>query len=79
MGTRSVRLDEDTYERIKRQKQPDETFSEAIDRLTRTPSLGELGGVVDEERVERVEAAIVEADAADADEVNDILDEFDNR
>ena len=52
--TRSVRLDEDTYERIKRQKQPDETFSEAIDRLTRTPSLGELGGVVDEERVELV-------------------------
>lgn len=79
MGTRSVRLDEDTYERIKRQKRPDETFSEAIDRLTRTPSLAELGGIVDERRVERMEAAIEGADNADADEVEDILEEFGGR
>jgi predicted CopG family antitoxin len=29
-----VRLDDDVYERIKHQKRSDETFSEAIDRLT---------------------------------------------
>jgi predicted CopG family antitoxin len=29
-----VRLDDDVYERIKSQKRDDETFSEAIDRLT---------------------------------------------
>lgn len=29
-----VRLDDDVYERIKSQKREDETFSEAIDRLT---------------------------------------------
>jgi len=34
MGTKNVRLDEDVYERIKSQKHDDETFSEAIDRLT---------------------------------------------
>jgi predicted CopG family antitoxin len=34
MGTKQVRLDEAVYERIKRQKFDDETFSEAIDRLT---------------------------------------------
>ena len=33
MGTKTVRLDEDVYERIKAHKQDDETFSEAIDRL----------------------------------------------
>ena len=34
MGTKTVRLDEDVYERIKSRKRDDETFSEAIDRLT---------------------------------------------
>lgn len=29
-----VRLDDDVYERIRSQKRSDETFSEAIDRLT---------------------------------------------
>ncbi len=33
MGTKSVRLDEDVYERVKDKKRDDETFSEAIDRL----------------------------------------------
>lgn len=34
MGTKTVRLDEDVYERIKSRKHEDETFSEAIARLT---------------------------------------------
>lgn len=34
MGTKTVRLDEDVYERIKSRKREDETFSEAIARLT---------------------------------------------
>lgn len=34
MGTKTVRLDDDVYERIKSRKREDETFSEAIDRLT---------------------------------------------
>ncbi|WP_123535639.1 antitoxin VapB family protein [Halosimplex salinum] len=34
MGTKTVRLDDDVYERIKSRKRADETFSEAIDRLT---------------------------------------------
>ncbi len=79
MGTKPVRLDEDTYERIKQRKRPDETFSEAIDRLTRTPSLAELGGIVEAERVERMEEAIEAADDADEAEVDDVLDEFGSR
>jgi len=34
MGTKMVRLDEDVYERIKSKKKEDETFSEAVERLT---------------------------------------------
>ncbi|MFC6719646.1 antitoxin VapB family protein [Natrialbaceae archaeon GCM10025810] len=77
MGTKTVRLDEDTYERIKRRKRPDETFSEAIDRLTGSPSLAEFGGVVERDRVERMEAAIEAADEADESGVDDVLEEFD--
>lgn len=33
MGTRTIRLDEDVYERLKSRKSDDETFSDAVDRL----------------------------------------------
>ena len=75
-GTKTIRLDEDVYERIARQKRPDETFSEAIDRLTGAPSLATLGEIVDPERVERMEAAIEAADEDDAVEIEELLDEF---
>lgn len=44
MGTKSVRLDEDVYQRIKAHKREDETFSEAIDRLTSDYSLLDFAG-----------------------------------
>ncbi len=43
MSTKTVRLKEDVYERIKTKKREEETFSEAIDRLTRDASLLDLG------------------------------------
>lgn len=51
MGTKQVRLSEAVYAKIKDKKRPDETFSEAIDRLTTDWSLAEFGtGMTDEER-----------------------------
>ena len=44
MPTKTVRLKEDVYERIKSKKRDDETFSEAVNRLTRNVSLLDLGG-----------------------------------
>ena len=55
MGTKNVRLDEDVYERIKSQKREDETFSEAIDRLTGEYTLLDFAAEFDEES-ERWEA-----------------------
>ena len=43
MPTKTVRLKEDVYERIKSKKRDDETFSEAVNRLTRNVSLLDLG------------------------------------
>ncbi|MFQ3475543.1 hypothetical protein HKK80_04680 [Halonotius sp. F2-221B] len=60
MGTKSVRLDEEVYERIAAHKRDDETFSEAIDRLTSDYSLLAFAG---------------DASAAEADQHRDLLAE----
>lgn len=44
MGTKSVRLDEDLYERIEAHQREDETFSEAIERLIGGYSLLDFTG-----------------------------------
>lgn len=78
MATKTVRLKEEVYERIKGKKRDDETFSEAIDRLTRDPDLLDW---VDEdaeptpERAERMKTAL--DDVADEDERE--LDELSSR
>ena len=53
MGTKSVRLDEAVYERIAAHKRDDETFSEAIGRLTSDYSLIEFAGGYSEDDAER--------------------------
>jgi predicted CopG family antitoxin len=51
MGTKHVRLDKDVYERIESRKRDDETFSEAIDRLTDDYTLLDFAAeFADEER-----------------------------
>jgi len=77
MGTKTIRLDDDVYERLRENKRDDETFSEAVERLMGGRSLAELGDVLDDEdRVERMEAEIEEANEADAREVDEVLDQF---
>jgi predicted CopG family antitoxin len=77
MGTKTIRLEEDVYERLREQKRDDETFSEAVQRLLGGPSLAELGDVIeDEDRVQRMRDAIEEADEADAEEVDEVLERF---
>lgn len=48
MGTKSVRIEEDLYERIRAHKREDETFSEAIERLIGGYSLLDFAGGYDE-------------------------------
>lgn len=53
MGTKNIRLDEDVYERIEAHKREDETFSDAIDRLTSDYSLLDFAGGYTEEEADR--------------------------
>jgi predicted CopG family antitoxin len=58
MGTESVRLDDDVYAHIEAHKRDDETFSEAVARLTRRSSITDLAGLLDSEEVETMRDAI---------------------
>ena len=76
MGTRTVRLDETVYERVKAYKHDDETFSEAVGRLIGGPSLLELVGALDEEQVAQMREVIDERDRDDDADVRELVTRF---
>mgnify|MGYP000367842567 CR=1 FL=1 len=72
MGTKTVRLEEDVYERVKDEKRDDETFSEAIDRIMSEYTLMDFARDTSEEGAEEMEAAsnrLDERDREDREEV----------
>jgi predicted CopG family antitoxin len=60
MGTKTIRLDEDVYEKLRARKRDDETFSEAVDRLIGGPSLLEIAGILSEEEADDLDDAVEE-------------------
>lgn len=68
MAAKTIRLDEDVYERLRAEKRDDETFSEAVERLLGRGSLLDLVGLWSDEAVEDAREAI---DAADEDAKRD--------
>jgi len=74
MGTKTVRLEKDVYERVRSQKRDDETFSEAIDRLTGGASLLDLEGTLNNEEAENVREAIEESRDVDIQKSKEIQD-----
>ncbi|MFB6205662.1 MAG: antitoxin VapB family protein [Haloglomus sp.] len=75
MGTKTVRLDEDVYERIKSRKREDETFSEVIDRLTNDYTLLDFSDEFADEdggRWDEHKEAIEEAEEAQREEMEEL-------
>jgi predicted CopG family antitoxin len=69
MGTKSIRLDDDVYERVKAHKREDETFSDAVARLIEDVSLLDLadeGAEYDAERAAEQKEALKRTAHADA-------------
>lgn len=58
--SKSIRLSNEAYERLKARKREDETFSEIVLRLAGERSLSELAGVLSDEQADSVEDAIEE-------------------
>lgn len=76
MATKTVRLDEDVYERIKEEKRSDETFSEAIERLIGESSLLDIAGILTDEEAAEFRKAIEEVDADAKADVDELVDRF---
>ncbi|WP_276258056.1 antitoxin VapB family protein [Haloglomus litoreum] len=78
MGTKTVRLEEDVYERIKSRKREDETFSEAVDRLTNDYTLLDFADEFadrDESRWEQEKRVIEAAEGEEDEAVEQLLHE----
>ncbi len=75
MGTKTIRLEEDVYERVRAEKREEETFSEAIDRLIGGSSLLDLAGTLSDEEAEAAREAITESREADRRATRELYDE----
>lgn len=74
--SRQIRLDDHVYEHIKTKKRDDESFSDAVARLTASRSLRDLREVFDEDEVSEMRDAIDAADEQDREEVQEIGKRF---
>jgi len=77
MGTKTIRLDEDVYERLKSEKRDDETFSEAVDRLMGDWSLLDLAGTATEEETARHKELLEAAQESGAQDREELLEQLD--
>ncbi len=58
VGSKTISLAEDAYEALSQMRQPGESFSEVVRRLTRTRSLADLTETMDEDAAESLAEAI---------------------
>lgn len=72
--SKSIRLSEEAYERLKARKQDDETFSDVVLRLAGERSLLELAGILSDEEADALEDAIAERRARRRDDLEEIAD-----
>lgn len=77
MGTKQVRLAEDVYAKIEDERREEESFSDAIDRLTSDWSLAEWAGWMSDDEADRHRELLEELEAADRRETEALLDDLD--
>ncbi|GAB7090713.1 hypothetical protein JCM18237_09840 [Halorubrum luteum] len=76
--SKSIRLSEDAYERLKAHKRDGETFSDVVLRLAGERSLLELAGVLSDAEAEAVREAVAERRERRRDELEEIAVEMED-
>lgn len=58
MGTKTISLADDAYERLKAAKREGESFSDVVRRLTQSVTIAEYHGVLEEETAEELDVLV---------------------
>lgn len=77
MGSTTIRLDEDVYEKLRAVKRDDESFSDAVSRLIDGGSLLDLVGLWSEDTVEEVRDVIADAETLGLSDTDALVDQQD--
>lgn len=72
--SKTIRLDDDVYERLAAEKRDDESFSEAVERLLGGDDLLDLYEERSERGIENLREAIESAEAANRERVEELRD-----
>ncbi|TYL37201.1 hypothetical protein CV102_17945 [Natronococcus pandeyae] len=75
---RNIRLTEDAYQRLKRRKQPGESFSDTVERIAGERSLLDLAGILADEEADAMREAIREQDERSRDRLDRVTDQLDS-
>jgi predicted CopG family antitoxin len=82
MGTKTISLADDAYDRLKAEKRENESFSDTVRRLTAGVRLADYYGALNNETADEVETIMLErrTERSDArrERAERIVDEFDN-
>lgn len=60
MGTKTIRLDDEAYERLASRKRKDESFSDVVKRVTGERSLLEIAGILSDDEAETMRETVAE-------------------
>ncbi len=63
MGTKTLTITQEAYERLRAHKGPSESFTDVVLRLTERPSLLSFAGLLPSKSVDAIEAQITQREA----------------
>jgi len=74
--SKSIRLSDEAYERLKAHKEEEETFTDVVLRLAGEHSLLELAGILDDEEAASMKDAIAERQGTSPQRIRRVADEM---
>lgn len=75
---RNIRLSEEAYQRLKRRKQPGESFSDTVNRIAGERSLVELAGMLSDAEAEDMREAIRDQEDRSRERLDQLTDQLDS-
>lgn len=75
---RNIRLSEEAYQRLKRRKQPGESFSDTVNRIAGERSLLELAGILSDAEAEDMREAIRDQEDRSRERLDRLTDQLDS-